>query len=466
MHKLKLILLVSIHLTFYQVKSEPIVNDYITTSKFNSKLKSYLSAIKQKKGFSGEVLVGQGGSILFQESVGMASQEHQLTLSMGAKYKVASISKTFTAALILMAEQDNMLNVNDKLAKYLPRLSKRLQVITIAQLLSHTSGLPHNEGIKDYWLVKSKLALSDSQILEEINQLNLLYKPGAEMSYSSLAYVLLSYVLETIHSQNMESILKTHILIPLQMHETGVLDNTEVISGMASGYHMVNSEHLMAAPYRNYAMLKGAGDMYSTTTDLLKWARSIYNHQLFNNPQMFKSQNFGLKKPQDESYGYGWFLNTDNETPKYYHGGGTWGYTSHLALYPDDEISIIILSNVSSLPISAIAIDIENIVFNQPVQIPVIDQEIKIDSKRLESYVGLYMTKSEGEQLRVFKVEEALLMQLGNNPAFKIYAKTNDQFFGKKIELEVKFERSGDKVVGLRADRKGQTYHFVKTQQP
>jgi CubicO group peptidase (beta-lactamase class C family) len=189
------------------------------------KLESYLNAIHLKKGFNGEILVAKGENILFQKTVGLASYENNIDLNKGATYRIASITKTFTGTLIVIAQEEQKLNVQDKAIAHINGLSPRFRDITIEQLLTHTSGLPHNDGIENYWPEKSKLQMTSEQVITEINALDLLFKPGSEIRYSSLGYYLLAIVLENVDKRSFEDLLKVKILNKLQMTETGVDDN-------------------------------------------------------------------------------------------------------------------------------------------------------------------------------------------------------------------------------------------------
>ncbi len=426
------------------------------------KLESYLNAIHQKKGFSGEILVANGMNILFQETIGLASYENNLELKKDAKYRIASITKTFTGTLIAIAQEERKLNGQNKAIDYVKGLSPKFKEITIEQLLTHKSGLPHNEAIKDYWLIKSKLQMTSEQVITEINAVDLLFEPDSEMRYSSLGYYLLASVLENIYSSSFEDLLKDKILDKLQMTETGIVDNLKIIPQMAFGYHLVSDDSLVVAPYRNYSMLKGSGDMYSTVTDLLKWNNSFFSNTLFSKKTKakgFAKQNKTMGNIGD-NYDFGWFISS--ETPqKYYHGGGTWGFSTHSAMYSDKQISIIILSNVSTLAISAIAEDVEKIVFGKTFQIPTVD-EISKESLNLEMYCGAFISDSNKMALSISAVNNSLYAKLGNNPPFEIYPKGNHQFFGKKIEIEITFEITNDLITGLSAERMGQFFHFKK----
>ncbi len=444
-----LLIILSFGLTFPSY-SQKVEFDTVET------LRKYLNAIHLEKGFNGEILVAAGNNILFQEAIGMASFENSLKVSIGAKYRIASITKTFTAALIVIAQEEKKLNIHEKAFKYISDLSPQFQEITIEQLLEHQSGLPHNEGIEDYWNVKSKLQLTTSQLLEEISKLDLLFKPGSQMSYSSLGYYLLAIILENIYKKSFTAILKDKVLNKLHMTETGIVDNLKIISNATAGYHLVSDDSLVVAPYRNYSTLKGAGDMYSTTTDLLKWNNSVYSVAKMN--ENTKAVSKGLT--DGDVYGYGWFVKYS--TPKkQYHGGGTWGYSSHIAKYAANNLSIIILSNISTLPMNDIASNVEKIVFGEPFEIRS-TIELSKDSVDLELYTGDYQSDSNKMILRIARIENGLYAKLGGNPPFQIYPQGDHQFFGKKIEVEFTFEISNDLVQGLTAERMGQFFHFKK----
>lgn len=430
--------------------------------KLKNDLHQYLTISHIKRSFSGELLVAKEDNVIYREAVALASVENSLPIKTGANYRIASITKTFTATLISMAQEEKRLNVNDKAILYIKGLSDKFKDITIYQLLTHTSGIPHNDAIKDYWLVKSKLQLDTKQIIAEINTTSLRFQPGSSWHYSSLGYYLLATILENVYQDEYRSILEKKILGRLHMTESGADYSLKIIPRMTEGYHLINDDSLVMAPYRNYAMLKGAGDMHATADDLLKWIRSFYASDLLT----AKSKELlftpaVIQNPLGKKYGYGWFIK--NEKPiKYFHGGGTWGYSSCIIFYPEEKVSIIILSNVSTLAVESIAEDLEKIIFGLPFTLPTMETVGQNNAHDLSLYSGTFVSDSGEMKLTILDNKDGLFMQLQGNPPFQIYPKGNHRFFGKKVEIEIEFENQMDEIIGLKAERMGRSFHFKK----
>jgi CubicO group peptidase (beta-lactamase class C family) len=424
-------------------------------------LDKYLQIVNQKKQFSGELLVAKGNEIVFNGSIGLVSRDTKQPIRIGMVYRVASISKSFTAALIAMAKDEGKLAFENNVKSFIPGLSEKFKSITIDQLLCHTSGLPHNEGIKDYWLLKSKQALTDEQILEEINKTDLLFKPGTKMHYSSIGYCVLAMVVEAVYRDRFANVLANKILSPIRMTKTGTGDEFSDKENPL-GYHAIKDDSVVIAPYRNYSLLKGAGAMYSTANDLLRWTQSYFKGNLIRAETMATVVREGqIQREVNIAYGYGWYLNST--TPrKFYHGGGTWGYSSWLAYYPDDDVTIVILCNVSTLPMEAIGLDIERMVFDLPFEMPKI--KTQVDSKRANNklYVGNYVSDSGKMNVKIFNDSTDIYMQLSGNPPFQIYPQGDHRYFGKKVEIDVEFDVTSGVVNGLKAERMGQTFRFKK----
>ncbi|CAG5010487.1 Penicillin-binding protein 4* [Dyadobacter sp. CECT 9275] len=462
MNRPQIFVLVFICLTGYLTKSVAQIRKEQTEL-----IDRYLSVQQQSIGFNGTVMIAGNDSIVYRRSIGKASLELDVRFSPDPVFRIASITKQFTAMLVVLAAEEGKLALGDQLRKYYPQLGQSdWGNITVRQLLIHTSGLPHNEGIADYWQKISFLPLSDQQATDEVFKLKLLSVPGAKTQYSSPGYFILASILEKIYHQSYGDILREKITAPLRMDHTGVCTATAIINGMVSPYHQL-ADRLITAPHRDYALMKGSGNLYSTASDLLKWNMALNGSGHFNKTvtdQIFAIQNAQQVNGRNESYGYGWFLRRSSSRERDFNftGGGTYGCSAISGYYPNANISVVILSNVSTLPVGEMQSGIESIVFGDRFDIPVVRNAVKLEPLQLYKLQGTY-TADNGHQLAIFLRGDQLYAKMGQNPFFELYASDSTVFFGKKVPVQVEFEKdSNDTIKGLTASFKGQLVHFVK----
>jgi CubicO group peptidase (beta-lactamase class C family) len=430
-------------------------------------LHQYLTIQQKRVGFNGVVLISKNNQVLYQETIGQASVELNVPLSVSSVFKIASVTKSFTAMLVVIAAQEGRLKLNDSLATYFPDLTEpSWRGITIDQLLSHRSGVPHNEGITDYWLFKSLLALNRQQALAEIFKTKLLFAPGTSVKYSSPGYFLLAAILENVYHKNYDAILKEKITQPLGMSHTGIANTRTIIPGMVSSYHLLG-DSLTVAPYRDFSLMKGSGDMYATASDLLKWANSFAGNQWDDKikVQIFVPGPGNAFKNDGDPYGYGWYIRSSADKLKtaYYHGGGSYGCSAMTVWYPQDKTAVVILSNVSTLPVNEIWADIEKIIFNEPFKLPEVNNKLVINAAQLKQFGGSYSSADGKMELSIIANNDQLYAKLGNNPAFEIYPDSSLGFYGKKVNIKFTFRQDQEGLTtGLVADGRGQIITFNK----
>jgi CubicO group peptidase (beta-lactamase class C family) len=421
-------------------------------------LEKYLNIQHQRIGFNGTVLVTQNGKELCRVNVGKASNELGVPINDASVFKIASITKQFTAALIALAIEEKKVSLNDSLSKFFPELRKSgWRRINVHQLLTHTSGIPHNEGIKDYWTLKSFLTIEKEKALEEIFSMNLLFDPGKGFNYSSPGYFILSCIIESVYKLPFELILERKILKPLGLSHTGIYKTGKVIPSMVSPYHLI-SDSLIISPFRNFSLMKGSGDMYSTADALAKWNYSFYADSFWS--RGLQKLLFTKHSSKTPHYGYGWYIR-DNKRTVYYHGGGNFGCSALAAWYPDEAVSIVILSNVSVLPVNEIWSDVEKIIFNEPFQMPVIIRTFQLGKKELEALAGKYI--HDDQELNIILANDRLYARLGHGMPFEIYAETHLTFYARKVAARFNFEiaNSGN-VKGVRTEVRNQTVYFKR----
>lgn len=432
-------------------------------------LEKYLQLEQKRLGFQGVCLVAKGEEILFHQAFGKASIELDVNMETTHRFKVASISKSFTAQLIGMAEQEGLLHLSDPVHEYLPQIKGGAWMhITIEQLLTHTSGIPHHEGMKDYWSVVSRLELTKAEILTRIRSMELRFEPGKSMHYSSPGYFLLACILEQVYQRNYAEIWQQKIGDPLDLHASGIYDHQNLIPQFTAAYHLKPDDQLIPTPYRNHATLKGGGDLYSSTLDLWRWNKQIVAAAKEGGfaQKTFLAQNaIQAKGKAGTFYGYGWFIRkaTADRPTAYYHGGGTFGYSAMSAVYPAKDLNIILLSNVSRLPMELIWQNVEALVSGIAIDLPKLVKPKTLLPTDLARYVGQYQSSTSTQTLRVFIHETQLYAQLSGRPPFILTAVDQAVFYGEKVDISFTFlAGAAGEITRLRAEGRGRQFSFER----
>jgi len=426
------------------------------------KLHQYLSIQQQRLGFNGVVMINRNGQTVFADSIGKASVELNVPLSTKSVFRLASITKSFTATLTLLAINEGKFAIQDSLAKFFPQLvDPQWRKITIAQLLSHRSGIPHNEGIEDYFKEKSTLELSRGMALKEVFSMKLAFAPGTGSKYSSPGYFLLASILENIYAKSYGELISEKIATPLQLSNTGQLNNRKIVPNLVNAYQLVD-ETLIIAPYRSFSLMKGSGDMYASAADLLRFVDSFGNGTW---PSMLEKDMF---MPHSEEpighgdlYGYGWFIkNSHEEIPKaFYHGGGSYGVSTLIAYYPAERLSISILCNVAVLPVNEIWADLEKLIFGKPFAMPLLRKNLTITTSEINNLIGTYLSEN-GMQLQVISQSGRLFAKLGSNPAFEVFCEEPMKYYGKKVSIDFIFEKGANGAIQIKATGMGKQFSF------
>ncbi|MDC1162120.1 serine hydrolase [Tenacibaculum sp.] len=320
--------------------------------------------IKIRSPFSGVVLVAKGDKVIFEEGYGEADRTKKQLNTIESKFGIGSITKQFTAMLIMQLVEKGTIKLTDTIGDYLPYLSKKKgNNITIHQLLSHTSGLPHYDGLQKIGVNLKEFARTSytpEALAKLIDKTILLSKPGTRFTYSSLGYDLLGVILEEVSRMSFSELLNNLIIIPLGLKNTGFGTNEFVKSKIVKGYRYKEvygldwwtSEHggkITEAAFRDQSTAYSAGGMHSTVRDLFIWSKAIKSNKLLSS-KFTKI----MMTPHKKGYCYGWVRNWDDIIEKninvrlHGHGGALAGNSAYIALY-DDETTIIYLSNRSNL---------------------------------------------------------------------------------------------------------------------
>jgi CubicO group peptidase (beta-lactamase class C family) len=322
-----------------------------TPSAFQARLEgldAFLADQASTKGFSGAVLVGEGGAIRLSEGYGLADAGHDLANTPQTRFMIASLTKQFTATAVLMLEARHKLDVRDPLCSYIKGCPPAWKAVTIHQLLTHTSGIPDFFGFDDF-NARRALPMTPAQMVAWIKDKPLNFTPGKLYSYSNSGYNLLGYLIEQVSGQTYAAFLKQNIFDPLKMANSAY-DRTA--PDVAIGYHGAG----VKADFTDPSILFAAGGLYSSVEDLYRWDQALYTHELLPQElldEMFRPQ-VELPNQSGVSYGYGWVITTLGQHRLVHHEGIIDGYHTTIQRFPDERLTLIVLSNQDDFDINTI----------------------------------------------------------------------------------------------------------------
>ncbi len=310
---------------------------------------AYLAPYVAGKNFTGAVLIAKGETVLVNKGYGEANYGLHVANTGTTRFHIASVSKPFTAAAVLLLEQQGRLSRQDKLSKYLPDFPHGDE-ITLLQLLTHTSGIVNVNDLPEY-----EAAQRFPQTLESLIRLfrdkPLDFQPGERYEYSNSNYNLLAYIIEKLSGKSYGEYLQESIFQPLGLHDTGHDgDASRIITNSASGYQPQGMAELGNAPYIDWTAKTGNGSLYSTTGDLLKFVLAYKRGRVVDSET--------VKSIWSEHRGnqFGWYARTTNGEQAIASNGRSPGFTSSVEYYPAQQVTVIVLSNsyspVSQSPIA------------------------------------------------------------------------------------------------------------------
>lgn len=324
--------------------------------------------------FQGAVLVADDSGILYKEGFGWANVEWEVPNTSDTKFRLASITKQFTALLIVQLVAEEKLALDAPISTYLPDFPKEKgDRITIHHLLTHTSGIPNYTSFPNYRdIMPRHHKVQDLVALFADSTLN--FTPGERWDYSNSAYVLLGDIIERATGQTYEQVLQEKIFKPLGMTNSGYDHNQNVLKKRAAGYY-VNGRTFTNANYIDMSIPFSAGAIYSTVEDLYLWDRALYTNQLL--PKAYRDLLFEKHVPLGRiHYGYGWDLgqmpvgSSEERLPATSHSGGINGFNTLITRIPSDQSFIVLLSNTGHAPLFEMTIAINGILHGKPYAPP------------------------------------------------------------------------------------------------
>jgi len=308
-----------------------------------------------------QVSVRRHGAMVFSKGFGLADIETATPMTPASVCRIGSITKQFTASVILQLAQEGKLSLNDNLAVYLPEFPNA-QRLGLRRMLSHTSGLGNYTAVEfNQFLQASRVDRNTTQLVEAMKPTSetLAYEPGTDWRYSNTAYVLLGVIIERVSGKAYAQVMRERLFAPLGLTHTAVDDAGEVVPNRANGYSNARPD---VGGFRNASFIAmsfpgGAGNMRATTEDLCAWHAALLGGKVLPaealkemltpvrlaNGELPTALRRGAREPVH--YGYGIGLEPRDGRPCVSHDGGIQGFASHLETLTDDQVTIASVIN-------------------------------------------------------------------------------------------------------------------------
>lgn len=334
------------------------------------------------------VLVMKDGTALLRKGYGLADLELQVPIAPEMVFRIGSVTKQFTAAAVLLLEQEGKLSTGDDIRKYLPDYPTEGRTVTIEHLLTHTSGIRSYTDMSSF-SDRIRDDMSVGELIDSFKNQPLAFEPGEKFAYNNSGYVLLGAIIEKVSGKSYETFLRERIFAPLHMEHTGYEESSKLVPGRAKGYDEANGSFINAA-YLSMALPFSAGALVSTVDDLAKWDQALYSNRLLSQASLDKWWTpYRLTGGKSTGYGYGWGIDSYLGHPVVGHGGGINGFTCQVLRLPSDRVYVAVLTNrndESSDP-GGVARKLAAAAMGKPVAEPA---SWMLSPKALESFQGLY----------------------------------------------------------------------------
>ena len=290
------------------------------------------------------LLVMRNGRVVYARGYGLADVEHGTSVTSATNFRLASLSKQFTATAVMLLVAGRSLHYDDDITTILPDLPPFARGVTVRNLLNHTGGLPDYE---DFVPDSQTAQVHDRDIPALIGRASApKFAPGTRYDYSNTGYGLLALIVERVSGLRFADFLHDRIFAPLGMTGTVAFeDGGSRVAQRAYG-HSLNANGVQGTDQSNTSAVLGDGGVYSSVVDLAKWLRALERHSLIGaDAQALAWTPPTLPNGAKTEYGFGWFVDRDEGTPRVRHHGESRGFTNGIVFYPARHLSVVVLTN-------------------------------------------------------------------------------------------------------------------------
>lgn len=393
------------------------------------KLNDYFKSLESKNNFLGSVALMKNGEIVYTNQIGYADFDTKQKSNQNTKYRIGSISKTFTAVLIFKAIEEGKLSLDETLQNYFPTI-KNSNLITISNLLNHRSGL-HNFTKEKEYLTYNSNPKNEKEMLSIISKFDSDFKPNSKSEYSNSNYVLLSYILQKTYNKTYSEILKEKIVSKINLKNTFFGSKIHLENNEANSYRFKQKWEKQTETDMSIPL--GAGGIVSTPTDLLQFAEALFNYKIISEKSVSRM------KIIEDKYGMGLFKIPFYNKTSFGHTGGIDGFSSVFRYFPKEKYAFALTSNGSNYNNNKISIVLLSALFNKPFKIPAF-KKYQLKTEDLDTYLGTYSSSGFPLKIKITKSDNNLIAQATGQPSFVLESTEKNKFKFEQAGIVLEFD--------------------------
>ncbi|MCK8495244.1 beta-lactamase family protein [Spirosoma sp. RP8] len=412
----------------------------ISQPRIDSILQAY-SAIHQ---FNGSALVIQQDKTVYEKSLGYQDAASKRLLTQNSIFQIGSLTKSFTAVLILKLAQQNKLSLSDPISTYLPDYPRGNE-IRIKHLLTNSGGIYEKFRKPTFYnQLRSTHPFSTEEMLAFFSQEPLDFDPGTQFSYSNSGFDLLGIIIEKVTGSSYAQAMHSYIFKPLNMTSSGFDFSRLSNDNKTTPYAYLSSTKQIDVKAWNASLTFSSGGLYSSTRDLQKFYQGLTEFKLISKEALDQATT-----PFLGGYGFGWYIDSLQGDRVIDHGGNVEGSTSYFLMMPERQTCIILLANITSTSLEKVGNSIYAALQNKPYRIPQSKREIQLTEQSLLNYVGRFEVSTH-YQVGITKEAGKLVMKLNDEPKMTLLAEGEDLFFIDDSDMILEFIRKGGKIDQVR----------------
>lgn len=398
-----------------------------------------VQAAADRDEFSGSVLVARDGEVLLDKGYGFANREWRAPNDGDTRFRLASLTKQFTAVAILLLAERGQVDIEAPVKTYLPDAPAAWDRVTLRHLLNHTSGIPNYVAFPEHEALRMQPAAT-AELIARFRDRPLEFQPGERWTYSNSGYVLLTAVIERASGRSYAEFVAENLFQPLGMADSGYDSHAAIIPRRASGY-VPTDRGVVNAAYVDMSVPSGSGGLYSTTHDLLKWEQGLFGGRLLR-PESLAL----LTTPGLNDYALGLIVVEGRGRKLIIHNGSIDGFHTYMAYDAGDRTAVIVLSNIEGPASDRLGSALVTLARGGEALLPDERVAVVLAPEALRAYEGVYELGPDFA-LTLTATGGKLMVQATGQQAFELLAESPDAFFLRDPDAQITFTRDASGAI-------------------